>query len=351
MTGPRRIEANRLRKLVQAIYESADMPSVDAALISDTLIQADLWGHQSHGVLRTRWYLDRLLSGAMKARTETETVIDGGAIAVIDGHDGVGQVIAREAMQDAISRAKKHGIGAVAVRRSNHFGTVMYFTRMAAEQGCIGFGTTNGGPAMAPWGGMDKIIGTNPWSISAPVAGRPPYMMDMANTGVARGKIYLAKQRHEEIPLGWALDSEGAPTTDPAQAIAGIILPMAQHKGYAIATAMDMLSGVLTGSGFLDDVNGPYHADRKSNAGHFMFAIDIEKFGGAAAFDARMTQFVERLKGVRRAKDIAEIYYPGEIEARNGRENEAAGILLPEDSVRDLELIAQERSLTALLPL
>jgi LDH2 family malate/lactate/ureidoglycolate dehydrogenase len=350
MTDAKRVDANQLRKLVQAIYESAGMPDADAALISDTLIQADLWGHQSHGVLRTRWYLDRLLSGAMKAQTEIETVIDGGAIAVIDGRDGVGQVIARDAMQNAIARAKRHGIGAVSVRNSNHFGTVMYFTRMAAEQGCIGFGTSNGGPAMAPWGGMEKIIGTNPWSISAPVARRDPFMMDMANTGVARGKIYLAKQRHEEIPLGWALGPDGAPTTDPVQAIAGIILPMAQHKGYAIATAMDMLSGVLSGSGFLDDVNGPYHADRKSNVGHFMFVINIEAFGGIAAFDERMTQFIDRVKGVRKAKDVTEIYYPGELEARNCRDNEEAGLLLPDDSLRDLRLIAEERSLTALLP-
>src|ERR671922_1065633 len=241
------IEPKRLADFTAAVFRQADVPADDAALIADSLVQADLWGHQSHGVLRTGWYLARLKSGAMKAVTQPRFQVDAGAAALIDGNDGVGQVIATFATRDAIRRAKAHGVGAVAVRNSNHFGTCMYYTRMGAAEGCVMLLATNGGPAMAPWGGMKKIVGTNPWSIAAPAGRHPPFLMDMANTGVARGKIYLARNRRERIPAGWALNAAGEPTTDPQEAIDGIILPMGAHKGYAIAAAVDMLSGVLTG--------------------------------------------------------------------------------------------------------
>jgi LDH2 family malate/lactate/ureidoglycolate dehydrogenase len=325
-----------LRRFVADVYERGGLPAPDAALVSDSLVQADLWGHQSHGVLRTGWYLARLKSGVMKAVTEPKLAVDAGAVAVVDGEDGVGQVVARFAAEEAIRRAKAHGVSAVAVRNSNHFGTCMYYTRMAAGQGCVMMLTTNGGPAIAPWGGRKKIIGTNPWSISCPAGRHSPLMMDMANTGVARGKIYLARQRHEAIPLGWALNADGEPTTDPQEAIDGIILPMAGHKGYAIAVAVDMLSGVLSGSAFLSGVNGPYKTDLRSGAGHFFTAFNIEAFQSLADFNSRMEAFVAELKSVPLAKGVDEVFYPGEIEARNDLRFRHQGIELPDDTVADL---------------
>jgi len=331
-----------LAAFVSAVYERAGVPAEDASLLADTLVQADLWGHQSHGVLRTGWYLARLDSGAMNRVTKPRFVTDAGAVAVIDGADGVGQVVARFAAREAIRRAKAHGVGAVAVRDSNHFGTCMYYTRMAAEQGCVMMLTTNGGPAIAPWGGRQKIIGTNPWSVAAPAGRHPPYLMDMANTGVARGKIYLARQRREKIPAGWALDAEGEPTTDPQEAIDGIILPMAGHKGYAIALTVDMLSGVLSGSAFLSAVNGPYKTDLKSGAGHFFTAWDIAAFQPLAEFNTRMESWVSEIKSVPRAKGVDEIFYPGEMEAASDRRQREHGIDLPQDTVADLQRIGGE---------
>ena len=162
---------------------------------ANTLVQADLWGHQSHGVLRLSWYVARLLAGVCEPVAKPELVVDAGAIAVMDGKDAMGQVLTARAMEDAIRRAKAHGIGAVALRNSNHFGTAMYFTLMAARAGCVGFLSTNASPAMAPWGGRKKTVGTNPWSWAAPAGRHPPMVLDIANTGVARGKIYLAKQK------------------------------------------------------------------------------------------------------------------------------------------------------------
>jgi LDH2 family malate/lactate/ureidoglycolate dehydrogenase len=246
-----------LRSFAIAAFESLGVPLPDAALVADSLVTADSWGHQSHGVLRLPWYCDRLHSGVMRAETEIEIVASTGAIVVIDGHDGIGQVLTAHAMKLAIERAKQFGVGAVAVRNSNHFGTAAYFTRMAPAAGCIGFLTSNASPAMAPWGGKRKTVGNNPWSIATPGGRRGNVVMDLANTVVARGKIYLARQRGEAIPPGWAITAEGSPTLDPQQAIDGIILPMAGHKGYAISLMMDVLSGVLTGSSFGSEVAGP----------------------------------------------------------------------------------------------
>lgn len=348
-----RVDAPRLIDFATAVYASAGMPEADARLVADTLVQADLWGHQSHGVLRLGWYLDRMRNGVMKSVTQPEFVVDAGAIAVIDGHDGVGHVLTMLATREAIKRAKAHGIGAVAVRNSNHFGTCMYYTRRVAAAGCVAMLTSNGGPAMAPWGGRKKIIGTNPFSVAAPVslAGtRAPFVIDMAATGVARGKIYLARNKQLPIPLGWAINQAGEPTTDPQEAIDGIILPMAEHKGYAIAAMVDMLSGVLSGSGFLSAVHSPYKTTEKSNCGHLMIAMDISKFQPLTEFTARMEAFTNEIKAVPLAKGFDEVFYPGEIEDNNDAKFRREGLALPDDTITDLKRIAKETGLAAMLP-
>jgi LDH2 family malate/lactate/ureidoglycolate dehydrogenase len=344
------VDAEKLIEFGTAVYAGAGMPEADARLVADTLVQADLWGHQSHGVLRLGWYLDRIKNGVMKPVTTPETIVDAGAVMVIDGHDGVGHVLTMLAMKEAVKRAKAHGLGAVAVRNSNHFGTCMYYTRLGAAEGCVMMLTTNGGPAMAPWGGKKKIVGTNPWSVAAPAGSLAPFVVDMAATGVARGKIYLAHQRRQQIPLGWAIDADGAPTTDPQKAIEGIILPMAEHKGYAIAAMVDMMSGVLTGSGFLSAVHSPYKTAEKSNCGHMMIAMNISAFQPLAQFHERMEKFIGEIKSVPLAKDVAEVFYPGEMEARSDQRGRRDGLMLPQDTLDGLARIARENGLLAKLP-
>ena len=345
-----RIAPERLLDFATAVYVHTGMLEEDARLAADTLVQADLWGHQSHGVMRLSWYVARLRAGVCDPSAKPEAVVDAGAIAVLDGRDGMGQVLTAHAMQDAIRRAKAHGIGAVALRNSNHFGTAMYFTLMAARAGCVGFLSTNASPAMAPWGGRRKAVGTNPWSWAAPAGSHPPMVLDIANTGVARGKVYLARQKGQSIPEGWAISAVGAPTTDPAEAIEGIILPMAGHKGYAIAVVMDMLSGVLTGSAFGTGVHGPYQTERRSGAGQFMVAVDVAAVQPLAEFGARMERYIAELKSVPLAQGFEEVVYPGEIEARNDARNRADGLLLPPDTLADLGKLASETGLTLHLP-
>jgi LDH2 family malate/lactate/ureidoglycolate dehydrogenase len=265
----------------------------------------------------------------------------------MDGQGGLGQVVAKAAMTKAIALSKTHGLGAVAVRNSGHFGTVMYFTRMAAQAGCVGFVSTNASPAMAPWGGMEKRVGNNPWSWAAPAGRYPPMVLDIANTAVARGKLYLAKQRNETIPDSWAIDAEGNATIDPAAGIAGTILPMAGHKGYGISTIMDMLSGVLTGSHFGNSVVGPYVPNGVSGVGHFVLAININACRPQSEFELDMERLIDQLKATKRQPNVAQIYYPGELEALSDLKLRRDGIDLPRDTADELRSKAKELGIFA----
>src|SRR6516162_11245109 len=329
MVTAARIDPDRLLTFATAVYVAAGLREPDARLCADTLVQADLWGHQSHGVMRLSWYAARLKAGVCDAKAKPELVVDAGGLALIDGHDGMGQVLAARAALEVARRAKAHGIAAVGIRNSNHFGTALYFTLMAAREGCVAFLSTNASPAMAPWGGRKKTVGTNPWSWACPAGSHAPMVLDIANTGVARGKIYLARQKGLTIPEGWAINAAGAPTIDPAEDIDGVILPMAQHKGYAIAVMMDMLSGVLSGSAFGAAVHGPYQTEHRSGAGQFALALNIAAFQPLDEFGARMEALIAQIKAVPLAQGYLEVFYPGEIEAGNDSKNRREGLLLP----------------------
>ena len=350
MKSEQKVFPGPLNAFATAVYMAVGMPEADAKLAADTLVQADLWGHQSHGVLRLSWYAARLKAGVCNPIAHPEIVVDAGAIAVIDGKHAMGQVLTAVAAKEAIRRAKIHGIGAVGLRNSSHFGTAMYFTLMGPPEGCVAFLSTNASPAMAPWGGRKKTVGTNPWSWAAPAGKHAPMVLDIANTSVARGKIYLARQKGQLIPEEWAINAAGAPTRDPQEAIDGIILPMAQHKGYAIAVMMDMLSGVLTGSAFGRGVYGPYQTAHRSGAGQLMIAINIESIQPLAEFNGRMEQLVAELKSVPLAQGFQEVLYPGEMEARNDTKNRANGLVLPDDTLADLQKLAEAHDLKSVLP-
>lgn len=339
------VSPDTLRDFVASLYHASGVPAEEARLVADTLVTADLWGHSSHGVMRAPWYIDRLRSGVMRPVTQPRQIVDAGAIAVVDAEDGVGQVIAVQAMSDAVRRAKLHGVGVVSVRNSNHHGALGYYTRMAAAEGCVAMLTTNGSPAMAPWGGRRKLVGNNPWSIAAPAGRHAPMMLDIANTVVARGKIFLARQKGQPIPQHWAIDEAGLPTTDPVAALGGVIQPMAEHKGYAISVMMDVVSGVLSGSGILDEVSGPYQAEKRSRCGHMFLALNIAAFGPEAAFAERMERMIGQIKAVPRVPGCDEVFYPGEIEARNEERYHREGLPLPRKTLADLAKTAAELDL------
>lgn len=336
------VKAEDLVRFGTDVLRATGVPATDAHLLADSLVEAELWGHSSHGMLRLPWYVERLRSGAMSAVTNSVFAVDNGSIVVLDGMHGIGQVLTDQAVKIGVERARKFGISAVGVRNSNHFGTAAYFTREAAKAGCVTFLATNASPAMAPWGGRVKTIGTNPWSIAAPAGKYGVAVMDIANTAVARGKIYLAAERGEDIPATWAADDKGVPTTNAKDAIHGLILPMAGHKGYVISFMMDVLAGVLTGSHFGSDIAGPYQPDRKSGCGHMLLTIDINSMMPRAEFEHRMESLIAEVKAVPTAEGIEEIFFPGELEDRNTERHRQQGIAIADNTWQSLAKLGAE---------
>ncbi|MFD9195333.1 Ldh family oxidoreductase [Streptomyces phaeochromogenes] len=336
------VGANELLRFAAAATRVHGVPPADAHLLADSLVTAELWGHPSHGMLRLPWYLNRITGGATRAVATPETVSDSGAVMVVDGHDGLGQVLADRAVGWGVDRARLYGISAVAVRNSGHFGTAAYFTRKAANRGCVAILATNASPAMAPWGGREKRVGTNPWSIAAPAGRYGTAVMDIANTAVARGKIYHAKERGAPIPEGWAADTDGVPTTDPRRAIEGLILPMAGHKGYVISFMFDVLAGVLTGSSFGSGVTGPYDPHGRSGCGHLLITIDIRSMADPGEFERRMERLVEQTKATPTAAGVEEIFVPGEPESRTAQRLRTEGITVVDDTWQSLTHIAEQ---------
>ncbi|MEV7090172.1 Ldh family oxidoreductase [Streptomyces sp. NPDC093085] len=345
------VTAPDLLRFAAAAAEAHGVPEADAGLLADTLVAAELWGHSSHGMLRLPWYLRRIETGATVPDAVPRIVTDNGAVIVVDGGDGLGQVVADRAVAWGVERAGRYGIGCVAVRGSGHFGTVGYFTRKAAERGCVALFATNTSPAMAPWGGREKRVGNNPWSIAAPGGRHGTVVLDIGNTAVARGKIYHASERGEPIPDTWATGADGTPTTDPARAIEGLLLPMAGHKGYAISFLFDILTGVLTGSAFGAAVVGPSSPHGRSGAGHLLLCIDIKAIADPAEFEERMGALIEETKSTPLAPGTAEILVPGEPEARSAQRLSASGIEIAAETWASLSRVAAATGVAMPVPL
>jgi LDH2 family malate/lactate/ureidoglycolate dehydrogenase len=334
------VAPGHLAAFLAEVGRAHGIPAPDAALLADTLVTAELWGHPSHGAIRLSWYLERIRTGATRPVTEVETVRDTGPVVVLDGHDGLGQVVTQRAVELGVERAREHGVSAVAIRSPGHFGTAAYFTRYAAGHGCIALLATNASPAMAPWGGRDKLVGTNPWSIAAPGPDGEVLVMDMANTAVARGKVYVAADRGEPIPAGWAARADGTPTTDPREAIEGLILPVGGAKGYVMAFMFDVLAGVLTGSAFGSDVVGPYRPEGRSGAGHLILTLDVAAFADPDDYAARVGALVAQVRGSEPAGWSDGVLTPGQLEDRNRARAEAEGIRMSDQTWAELTALA-----------
>lgn len=338
---PRRLPWQALADVTAGLFRKRGLAPEDAGLVAEHLVRADARGLHSHGLLRVSFYLPKLDAGTMSPVTSLSAVGGVPALPLLSANNGVGQVAAAQAMERASAAARERGVGAVLVRHSNHFGVAQLFTLQAAEAGLIGIVLTNSSPAMAPTGGAEKLLGTNPWSVAAPRAGGDPVVIDMANTVVARGKILSARQEKRSIPEGWALDAEGLPTTDPNAALAGIVLPMAGHKGYALALAIELLTGLLSGGGWLDDVRYPGQPDEVGNVSHLFAAIDPEQVGGPG-YARHVADAAARVKRVRHAPGTEEVLLPGELEARAERDARRLGVPLAREVIGLLEGYADE---------
>ena len=307
-------KAEPLSQFCVRLFEKVGVPTEDAKVLMDNLIEADLRGVDTHGVTRIAIYIERLQGGAVKAKPQMKVLNETPVSALLDGDHGLGQVISARAMKMAIDKAKKGVFGLVGVRNSTHNGAMAHFATMAVKEDLIGIGLTNTVPLMAPTGGNQAMIGNNPLAIAAPAGSEKPVIFDMACSIAARGKIILAAKKGDKIPLGWAIDKDGLPTEDAKAALEGLILPVGGHKGYGLALMMDVLSGVLTGASFGPDVGALYNNPGTQRIGHLLAALNIEAFMPLSEFKARMDKMIRDIKNSKKAKGVAEIFLPGEIE-------------------------------------
>ncbi len=329
MNEIRYIPVNVIYDFMVAVFEGLGTPPEDARICADVLIASDLKGIESHGVGRLKYYYDRIKAGVQSTVTELEVVKETETTALIDGHDGMGHVIAYHAMRLAMTKARQYGLGAVAVRNGTHFGIAGYYPLMAAAEGMIGFTVTNARPAIAPTFGTEPMLGTNPIAFAAPSDMDFPFCFDGATSISQRGKIEVAARAEKPVPEGWVIDAEGQPATDPERILADLgkaaaaFLPLggagelfAGYKGYDLATMVEILSASLSGGVFMKDLLGfePDGSRRPYMLGHFFLAIDVEHFIPLETSRQITGGIMRALQASRKAPGRERIYVAGEKE-------------------------------------
>jgi LDH2 family malate/lactate/ureidoglycolate dehydrogenase len=321
------VEHDEAEAFARALFAAHGVPKKDAATAAACLVLADLRGVDTHGLMRLPGYLDRVRRGLINAKPKLSPTQVTPAAAAIDGQNGLGLVIGTRAMAEAISLARKSGIGIVAARRSTHFGMAAAYVLQALDVGFVSMVFTNASRAMPPWGGREPLLGTSPLAFGAPGGRLAPFVLDMSPAVAARGKIRIAEKRGEKIPLGYALDAQGRPTTDPTEALKGVVLPIGGPKGSGLAMLMDIFGGVLSGAACAGDVADQYKVfDRPQNVGHFFLAMKPDLFVSRKEYRARMDTLVERVRACPRAEGFDEILLPGEMESREEAKRRESGI-------------------------
>lgn len=339
------------------VLRGLGVPEDDALICTDVLITSDLEGIESHGVGRLMYYYDRITAGVQSTRTAIDIVRDEGATAVFDGQHGMGMVIAYRAMRLAMDKARRYGLGAVAVRNGTHFGIAGYYPQMAAREGMMGLTVTNARPAIAPTFGTEPMLGTNPIAFAAPTDMPYPFSFDAATSITQRGKVEVLARAEKPLPEGWVIGPEGEPLTDPSQILTDLgaataaLLPLggagdqlAGYKGYSLATIVEILSASLCGGVFMKDLLG-FASDgsrRPYMLGHFFLAIDVGHFI-PVELSRRITGDIMRtLQASRKAPGQDRIYVAGEKEYEMSQLRREQGIPVNHNLRRELQTMRDE---------
>ena len=328
------------------LFAATGMSQDNADFCADMLVKTNLWGIDSHGVLRAPIYLERLFSRAVNPSPNIHTIKGDGALEVMDGDNGMGFVVGRTAMHRAIKLAEQFNISAVGVTNSNHFGAAGLYTRMATDRGMIGIVMTNVKPNIVAPGGSRPITGNNPIAIGIPTFGEFLFLLDISLSNVAGGKLLLASKKGEKIPLNWATDKNGSPTDDPDKAFAEFLLPLGGHKGLGLSYMVDILSGLITGGVFQHDLKSMYGKPKDpSQTGHFMIVINPTVLLSLDDIKDRMASFYTTIKTSPMRDDVQEMMLPGEIEYRTSLARNVQGIPVPQALLADLRTLAEKHSL------
>jgi len=332
-----------LRGLIARLLESSGASAEEAATISRHSVAANLAGHDSHGVIMIPTYIDRIDKGDIVPGAPYEIKQETATSTVVDGNWGFGYVVTERATQYTIEKAKTSQVAATTIVQQSHIGRVAAYPLMAARQGMIAIMTADSGrgpKAVAPFGGREPRLGTNPICIAVPSALAEPMVVDMATSAVAAGKINLAKSKNVAIPEGWIVDKDGKPTTDPHQFGQGaVLLPLGGpegHKGYNLSVMVEILSAVLPGLGFGVSPTG------RHNDGCFLACFNVAAFRPLDEFKKEIAEFATYLKDTKPAEGFSEIYYPGEIELKNETERRANGITVDDTTWGKLRALGEK---------
>jgi len=339
-----RIGERALKRFCIEILAKIEVPREDAVEIIDNLVEADLRGVSSHGVMRFPIYVGRLRAGVVNPRPKIRIVRETGNTAVVDGDNGMGQFVGMRAMQVAIDKGSSGNCSFVAVRNSNHFGAAAYYSSMAVAHEMIGLSFTIGGiNHMTPWGGAEAILGNNPFSVALPAGEELPVVLDMACSVAARGKIMVAAKDHTPIPADWAVGPDGQPTTDPHEALKGFVLPVGGPKGYALTLVIGLLSTMLSGAFFGSEVTHMYDDfEHPQNIGHLFGVLPIASFESVQSYKARMDKAIREVRNVKRAPGVERIYLPGEREHLLAEEYHRSGIPMPPTVLAELRDLGRQ---------
>ncbi|MFD5850633.1 ureidoglycolate dehydrogenase [Cytobacillus pseudoceanisediminis] len=321
------IHHEEAKKLVVQKLTDAGLLHEHAEKVAEILVHADLRNVNSHGVLRTEHYVNRLNAGGINPAAEISFNKTGPVTGVVDGDDGFGHVIADEAMNHAIQMAKENGVGMVTAINSSHCGALSYFVQNAAEENLIGIAMTHTDKIVVPFGGKDAFLGTNPIAYGVPAKTQKPFILDMATSNVALGKILQYKEEGKEIPKGWGVDENGETVTDPSKVVS--LSPFGGPKGYGLSMIVDIFSGLLAGAAFGPHVAKMYgDLDKKRKLGHYFCAINPAFFTDADSFLENMDQMMEEIRQAPPAPGFKSVLVPGEIEQMNEERNLEKGITI-----------------------
>jgi LDH2 family malate/lactate/ureidoglycolate dehydrogenase len=361
MTDPSvRVPVAKLISFMRASLAAMGIPAKDAEVISDVLITSDLWGIPSHGIAHLKMYHERIKAGLQLPVTVLSVVKDTETTAVLDGGNGMGMVVGGHAMRMAIDKARRYGLGAVAVRNSSHYGVAGYYAMMAVREGMVGLSMTNAHPSIAPTFGVQPMMGTNPIAVGAPSDEAFPFLFDASTSVVTRGKIEVAARAGKSIPEGWAISREGTFIADSASliekmnkdaaallAIGGMGELLGGHKGYGLAAVVEVFSAAFQNGAFLSalhdtDAQGKTHPLR---IGHFFLAIDVEHFLPLATFQGIVGNIMRELRASEKAPEQERIYTAGEKAYTNSLRVQAEGVEIAPGVQRALLRLREELQL------
>ena len=321
------VSATELVSFATRLLEALSVPAGKSRLVAESLVAANLRGVDSHGVQLLPYYLEQIEWGDLDARADGRVISESGACLLYDGENGVGQAIAETCCAHAVRMASAQGMAMVVARESNHFGAAAFWAQRMSAAGQIGIVMCNASSLVPPWQGKQPRLGTNPICMSVPGGEEKPWLLDMATTTVAAGRIFKAKINGQpQIPLGWAMDSEGVPTTDPEIALKGLLMPLGGYKGSGLAMMAEILCGVLSGGAMSTELGGIRFRGKAVRVSQMFIAIDIARFLPVDEFRERMDRLIRIMKTTPPAQGYSEVLVAGDPEWRTEEERKRSGV-------------------------